>query len=64
MYTFSQSVSLTQYGVLSVRLSACLPVCLPVCPFQLASKSSHNVVARRRSDYCPKGAIFLAAKQA
>ena len=36
---FSQSVSLTQYVVLSVRL------------FQLASESSHDVVARRRSDY-------------
>ena len=51
IYIFSQSVSLTQYVVLSVRLSA--------CTFQLASESSHNVVARRRSDYCPRGAIFV-----
>ena len=47
---FSQSISLTQYVV----LCACLSVCL----FQLASKSSQVVVARRRSDYCPRGAIF------
>ena len=53
-YLFSQSVSLTQYVVLSVSVSACLPV----HPFQLASESSHNVVARRRSDYCLRGAIF------
>ena len=32
-YLFSQSVSLTQYVVLCVRL----PFCLPVCLFQLAS---------------------------
>ena len=29
---FSQSVSLTQYVVLSVRPSACLPACLSACP--------------------------------
>ena len=33
----SQSVSLTQYVVLSVRRSACLPACLPVRLCQLAS---------------------------
>ena len=49
---FSQSVSLTQYVVLSV--------CLSACTFQLASELSHNVVARRRSDYCPRGAIFYS----
>ena len=54
-FLFSQSVSLTQYVVLSVRH----PVCPPVCPFQLASESSRYVVDRRRSDYCPRGAIFL-----
>ena len=43
---FSQSVSLTQYVVLSV------------CLFQLASELSPDVVARRRPDYCPRGAIF------
>ena len=48
---FSQSVSLTQYVVLSVRH-------LSACPFQLASESSRDVVARRRSDYCPSGIIF------
>ena len=48
--TFSQSVSLTQYVVLSVCPSACL--------FQLASESLRDIVARRRSDYCPRGAIF------
>ena len=32
LYVFSQSVSLTQYVVLSV----CLSVCLSACPFQLA----------------------------
>ena len=47
---FSQSVSLTQYVV----LFACLSVRL----FQLASESSVDVVARQRSDYCPRGAIF------
>ena len=47
---FSQSVSLTQYVVLSVRLSVCL--------FQLASEVSRDIVARRRSDYSPRGAIF------
>ena len=47
---FSQSVRLTQYVV----LCACLSVCL----FQLASESSPVIVARRRSDYCPRGAIF------
>ena len=48
--TFSQSVSLTQNVVLSVRLSICL--------FQLASKLPLDIIARRRSDYCPRGAIF------
>ena len=48
---FSQSVSLTQYVVLCVHL------------FQLASESSRNVVARRRSDYCPRGAIFILSMQ-
>ena len=37
VHFFSQSFSLTQYVVLTVRLSACLPACLPVRPFQLAS---------------------------
>ena len=37
----------------------CCPVCLFVCPFQLASKLPCDVVARRRNDYCPRGAIFL-----
>ena len=40
---FSQSVSLTQYVVLSVH-----PL---VCPFQLASELLRDIVARRRSDY-------------
>ena len=40
---FIQSVSLTQYVVLSVRLSACLPACLSV-PVSLLSK--------RPSSYC------------
>ena len=48
---FSQSVSLTQYVVLSV--------CPPVRLFQLASELSRDVIARRRSDYCPHGAIFF-----
>ena len=48
---FSQSVSLTQYVVMSVRLSA--------CPFQLASETSRDVVARQLSDYCPRGAILV-----
>ena len=48
---FSQRVSLTQYVVLSLRLSVRL--------FQLASESSVDVVTRRRSDYCPLGAIFF-----
>ena len=51
---FSQSVSLTQYVVLSV--------CPPVRLFQLASESSDNAVARRRSDYCPRGAIFICQR--
>ena len=33
---FSQSVSLTQYVVLSVRLPVCLSACLPACLVQLA----------------------------
>ena len=65
---FSQSVSLTQYVVLSacppVRLSACPPVrlsaCLSVRLFQLASELSRDIVARRPADYCPHGAIFLS----
>ena len=44
---FSQSVSLTQYVV-----------CLSVRLFQLASESPCDIVAGRRSDYCPLGAIF------
>ena len=56
----------TRYGwcVFLVRASAwlntwsCLSVCLSVRLFQLASELSHDVVARRRSDYCPHGAIF------
>ena len=36
----------------SVHLSACLSL------FQLTSESSRYVVARQRSDYCPRGAIF------
>ena len=47
---FSQSVSLTQYVVLSVHMSVRL--------FQLASESLRDIVARRRSDYCPREAIF------
>ena len=31
--------------------------------FQLASKMSHNVVARQRSAYCPLGANFLLAQK-
>ena len=54
-YFFSQSVSLTQYVVLSV----CLSVHLSVRLFQLASELSRDIVARRHSDYCPCGAIFL-----
>ena len=41
-----------------VRSSFCPLVCPPVCPFQLASESLRDIVARRRSDYCPRGAIF------
>ena len=48
---FSQSVSLTQYVVLSVRH--------PVHLFQLASELLRDIVARRRSDYLPRGAIFF-----
>ena len=51
---FSQSISLTQYVVLSV----CPPVCLSVRLFQLASESLRDIVVRRRSDYCPHGGIF------
>ena len=51
---FSQSVSLTQCVVLSV----CLSVRQSVRLFQLTSESLCDVVARRRSDYCPCGAIF------
>ena len=47
---FSQSVSLSQYVVLSVRLTDSL--------FQLASESLRDIIARRRSDYRPRGAIF------
>ena len=47
---FIQSVSLTQYVVLSV--------CLSVRLFQLASELSRDIVDRRCSDYCPHGAIF------
>ena len=46
-FIFSQSVSLTQYVVLSVRLSARQSVRL----FQLAFELSQDVVARRCSDY-------------
>ena len=38
---------LLPYEEMSVRL------------FQLASESLRDVVARRRSDYCPRGAIFV-----
>ena len=48
---FSQSVSLTQYEVLSV--------CLSVRLFQLASELSGDIIARRCSDYCPRGVILI-----
>ena len=48
---FGQSVSLTQYVVL----------CVPL--FQLASESLHDVVARQRSDFCSRGAIFYFQEQ-
>ena len=38
---------------------SCPSVLLSACPFQLASESSRNVVARRRFDYRPRGAIFI-----
>ena len=44
----------------SIRGPVRHPVCPPVCPFQLASESLCDVVARRRSDYCPRGAIFFS----
>ena len=42
----------------SIRGPVRLSVCLSIRLFQLASYSSHDVIARRRSDYCPRGAIF------
>ena len=54
----SQSVSLTQYMVLFV----CQSVRPPIRLFQLALELSSDVEARRRSDYCPRGAIFCVEK--
>ena len=34
-------------------------VCVSVCLFQLASQFLHDAVDRRRSDYCPRGALFF-----
>ena len=38
---------------------SCPSVCPPVCLFQLASESSWDVLAWRRFNYGPRGAIFI-----
>ena len=44
----------------SIRGPVRLSVCLSFRLFQLASDSSRDIVARRCSAYCPRGAIFIS----